>query len=421
MALFFMLLSAYFYMQALRVNRLLYWGLFTISATLAIYSSYYSAFLVIISGLLIFFKNNHRYVKRWFLSISALLVLLLPLVLVFIQHFNYVENSFWLLKPMPEDILISLAVFNLGYSAGFIELITGLVLFFALFIYGTYSFYKINKEYAITLFLFALLPIFTVYFFSVWYTPVYITRQFLMFTPFYYLLIAMGLGSIKSRILQVSAIILVVFILTLSLFNYYGGFMLASEKQGGFYTGIHQKKNYMNLLADINNRLKSSDIVATTDVQASVIVNVYYSNAQDFLRAGFRTGNFLFYPFALTSLDKNILNIAELINPLPEEDKKKLYSMEITGAYFTKKNNVLFQRFRNRLIRRFPLEDIESEHIWLISSSWDNQYFPSYNYLLVKNSLSGEFKKEISIEKDGILAELYNRDNKIGSSLIPGK
>ncbi len=421
MVLFFMLLSTYFYMQALRINRLLYWGLFTISSTVAIYSSYYSVFLVVISGMLIFLKDNRRYVKRWFLSILAISLLLLPLALIFIQHYNYVKNSFWLLRPRLEDVFITFAVFNLGYSSGYLGLITGLGLFFSLFVYGAYSFYKTNKEYAIILFLFVFLPIITVYFFSVWYTPVYITRQFLIFTPFYYLLIAKGLGCIKSRIVQVSASIFAILILILSLFNYYSGFMLSSGKQREFYTGIHQKKNYTVLLVDINSRLKSSDIVATTDVQSFAIVNLYYSNVQDFSRAGFRMGYFLFYPLALTNLDNGFLNLKELINTLSEDDKKRLYSMEITTAYLTKNTNLLSQRFSNRLIRRFSPEDIKFQRIWLISSTWGRHGFPSHNYLLVKNSLSGIFKKQISIGKDGILAELYDRDNKIGNFLTPGK
>ncbi|MDD5355421.1 MAG: hypothetical protein PHY56_02665, partial [Candidatus Omnitrophica bacterium] len=404
----------------LRLNRVLSCGLFAISATLAIYSCYYSVFLIAISGLLIVFKNNRHYIKRWFLSILAISILLLPLTLVFIQHCNYVKNSFWLLKPRLEDIFITFAVFNLGYSSGYIELIMGLVLFFALFIYGTYSFYKINKEHAITLFLLASLPVIIVYFFSVWYTPVYITRQFLIFTPFYYLLIAKGLGCIKSRIFRMSASIFVVSILILSLFNYYSGFMLSSKGQGEFYTGIHQKKNYMDLLTDINSRLKSSDIVATADVQSFAIVNLYYSNAQDFTRSGFCMSQFLFYPFVLTSLDKSFLNITELIGTLSREDKKRLYSMEITNAYFTQNNNSLFQRFRNRLIRRFPLEGIESQRIWLISSTWGKQGFLTYNYFLVKNSLLKHLNKQISIEKDGILAELYAGDDKIDNFSIPG-
>jgi len=421
MALFFMLLSAYFYMQALQINRLLYWGLFTISATLAVYSSYYSAFLVVISGLLIFLKNNQRYIKRWFLSLLAILVLLLPLALLCIQHYNYVKNSFWLLKPRLEDIFITLAVFNLGYSAGYIELITGLVLFSALFIYGTYSFYKINKEHTVTLFLFTSLPIITVYFFSIWCIPVYITRQFLIFTPFYYLLIAKGLGSIKSRILQGPASIFVALILTLSLFNYYRGFMLSSKSQREFYAGIHQKKNYMDLLVDINSKLKSSDIVATTDVQSSVIANLYYSNTQDFKRTGLRMSYFLFYPFALSNQDKNLLFISELIDPLSEADKRELYSMRITRPYFFPYRNSLFQRFKNRLISRFSLEDIELQRIWLISSIWDKERTFSYNYHLVRDSLSGHFKKQMSIEKDGILVELYTRGDKSKTFFIPGK
>ena len=407
MALFFMLLSVYFYMQTLRLNRLLYWVLFSISATLAVYSSYYSAFLLVISGLIVFLKNNQQYIKRWFLSILVILILLFPLVLLFIQHYKYIKNGFWLLKPRLADIFITFAVFNLGYSAGYIELIAGLILFFALFIYGTYSFYKINKEHTITLFLFASMPIITVYFFSIWREPVYITRQFFIFTPFYYLLIAKGLRSIKNKILQVSTGVILILILIFTLFNYYSGFMLSSGKQREFYPGIYQKKNYWNLLVDINSKLESSDIVATTDVQSFVIVSLYYCNTQDLYNIDFRKGYFLFYPLALTNLDKNLLRIAELVSVLSEDDKKRLYSMEISGPLFPEYSNPLFQKANNRLIRRFPLEGIKFPRIWVISSTWDKHGHFSYNSFLVRDSLSHYLKKQKSIEKDGILAELY--------------
>jgi len=416
MALFFTLLSAYFYMRALLINRLLYWVLFAISAALAVYSSYYAAFLVIISGLLILYKDNRRYIKEWFLSILAILALLLPLVLVFTQHCHYVKNSFWLLKPRLADIFITLAVFNLGYSSGYFELIAGPVLFFTLFIYGAHSFYRVNKEDAITLFLFAFLPIIAAYLISIWYMPVYITRQFFIFTPFYYLLIAKGLGSIKNRLLQGAAGIFAVLILISTLSNYYEGFMLSSNSQREFYAGIHQKKNYKDLLAGINSRLQENDIVVTTDVQSFILVNLHYSNTQDFRNPGYRMGYFLFYPSALSNLDKNYLRITDWVNALSEDDKKGLYSISIISPYFTQNGNSLFPRAENKLISKFPLEGIASQRVWLISSIWDKQGRFPYNYHLVRNSLSGYFKKQSSIEKDGMLAEFYARDDKASAS-----
>jgi hypothetical protein len=414
MALFFTLLSAYFYMQALRINRLLYWALFAISAALAVYSSYYSVFLIVISGLYIFYKNDRRYIKKWLLSILAILVLLLPLVLVFIPHCQFVKNSFWLLKPRIGDIFITLAAFNLGYSSGYGGLLIGLALFFALFIYGTFSFYKANKEYALALFLLTLLPIIVTYLFSIWYVPVYITRQFFIFTPFYYLLIAKGLGSIKNRLLQGVAGIFAVLILICTLSNYYEGFILSSKNQREFYAGIHQKKNYMDLLTGINNKIKENDIVVTTDVQSFFIVNKYYSSVQDLRSPGCRTAHLLFYPPALSNLEKKYLRITDWINTLSEDDKKELYSISITSPYFTKESNTLLSRADIKLVSKFPLGEIKTRRIWLISSIWDKQGPLPYNYHLLRNSLSGHLEKKISIEKDGMLVELYARKERQG-------
>lgn len=414
-ALFFILLAAYFYIQALRIGKLLYWFLFAISSALAIYLSYYSIFLIVISGLLVFSKNNYHNIKRWFLSILAVSILLLPLALLFIHHYNFIKDGFWLFKPSLKDTFITLAVFNLGYSAGYIELIAGLVLFFTLFIYGAYSFYKINREYAVMLFLFVSLPITATYLFSIWQTPIYISRQFFIFTPFYYLLIAKGLGSIKNKSIQSLLGAGVVVVLIFTLLNYYRGFMLPSKSGKEFYIGIHQKKTYGNLLADIDGKIKDNDLIATTDVQSFAIVSIYYLNAYNsiyFSDNNSRVAYFLFYPFALTELEKKYLRMAELINVLPEDDKRGLYSMKLTDRYSSQDSKALFHRVNNRLIKKYPLEKIEAQRIWLISSIWDKQANLSYNSILVRSALAKYFKKQTFIAKDGILVELYFKSSR---------
>ena len=65
MACFFTLLLVYFYMRALGTNRILYWAAFTIASIIALYASYYVAFLLIGLGIIVLFHYDRRCIGRW--------------------------------------------------------------------------------------------------------------------------------------------------------------------------------------------------------------------------------------------------------------------------------------------------------------------------------------------------------------------
>jgi uncharacterized membrane protein len=397
---FLVVLMIYFYIKALKSDRLLYWGCFSTVSILAVYLNYYSILLLIVSAVIIFLENNRQYIKRYLLSISIVLISFLPLLVIFIHHVNIVKNSFWLPVPKLKSLLFTSAVFNLGYSATLSQHIAGLIIFFILFIYGVYSYYRIDKKNTITLILFLFLPIILVYIFSKILFPIYIDRQLLVCAPFYYLFMAKGVAGIKNRVYQISVLAVVLLIIGSALINYYRGFMLSSKdvnnfrscNSSDFYIGVHPRKNYSDLMAGVFEELKVGDIVTATDIQSYVIF------ARALFKRGYTVENYkgyvFFYPQYLSNYEKNILGINRLLETMQLTEENELYGMFILPS-------------REHKIEKIQLPNNKFKRIWVMSSIWDKEGSLGLNSLTVKEYILKNYKETISLEKDGIFLSLY--------------
>ncbi|MFH1397299.1 MAG: glycosyltransferase family 39 protein, partial [Candidatus Omnitrophota bacterium] len=199
MICFFSIAMLYFYFIALKNSKISYWVFFYIAAILAVYSSYYSVFLIVFSSFFIFFKENRKHFIKWLVCICLILISCLPLLAIFTKQLDFIKNSFWLPKPTLEQIPFTLGVFSLGYSASYPVLIIGTILFSALFLWGFYSYYRLDKKEAFSLLLLIILPIILTYVLSKFIIPIYIYRQLIIFSPIYYIFMAKGIAGIRGR------------------------------------------------------------------------------------------------------------------------------------------------------------------------------------------------------------------------------
>lgn len=395
MACFFSLLMIYVYMQALKTNNRIYWTCFPLTGLLALFSSYHSASLLMASGVALFYKENRRYSRKWVLSLLIIFLCSLLLRPVITGHLSFVKNSFWLQAPSRHVLLWTWRVFTLGYSATMVQYSIGLTLSLALLLWGVYSHYRAHKAGAVILLSFLLLPMAGIYIFSWTITPIYLNRQLLIFSPFYYLLIANGIENIHPKRAQALTVVGVTVLVTFSLVNYYRGFMFADGRQAPLI-GANPKKNYSGLMAYMSSELKKGDFIAAADLQSYVITrsyfNKYFQHNND---TSLEKTYFLFYPKELEPFARRFLGIDKLVEGISADNFEKLYSFVSRPS---NKGEIKKIQFNNGKIPR----------VWLVSSIWTKEGCPlEQNSIKARNYMMQNFKRVLSRQKDGIYIELF--------------
>ena len=399
-ACFFSLLLVYVYMQALKTGRRFYWISFPVAGILAIFLSYYSGLLFITTGAALFFRRNRRYVKKWILSLFAVSIFFLFFRHLLIAQVSFVRNSFWLPFPSGTALLFTWKFFSLGYSATPIQYQIGLLLFFPLFGYGAYFYYRRNKVNTIILLLLLFLPIIATYIFSKLIRPVYIHRQLIIFSPIYYLFIAKGIESIGHKRIQIVAIVSVVALMTGSLINYYRGYMFPYRERGNVFLGVVQKRNYSDLMRYMSEEFRKGDLIATADIPSYCMVRshiIKHYKQHNYVPSEMFC--FLAYPFLLHPFDAQYLRVTGLLEKLSSEKWKRLY---------------VFSFFQDNKVQadRIQLHDEKFKRIWLISSTWDKGISFTPNIVSVRNYMDRKFRKVSSKQRDDIYIDLYIQKNR---------
>ena len=130
------MLIVYTFILALKKNRVYLWTGFVISSILALYTNYFSFFIIILVGILFLSKSYRPLLRHYLASLCLISVALLPLIPIFFQQISSLQSGFWILKPKLMSIVITFKNFNVGYNATrFISSLT-FIIFSLLFIQG---------------------------------------------------------------------------------------------------------------------------------------------------------------------------------------------------------------------------------------------------------------------------------------------
>jgi len=294
------------------------------------------------------------------------------------------------MPPTLKSLFLSFAVFGLGYSANYAQLIIGTALLAALFIYGVYKSIEEKNKYAVFLSLSFLLPIIVIFMISKFAIPLYIDRQFIIITPFYYLLIAHGISRIKNVTLKLSVCFMVTTLMVSLLINYNNGFMLVSGERREFYPGVHEKKQYGVLMGYLRDNLDKEDIIAATDLQSYVLTTKVMR--EKFNNSGAHW--LLFSPVTLTNVERNTYPVLRNIsNGKDRSGQKGMYAF-----YFIAGRQVL---------EKEPLMNKTVKRIWLVTSFWDKIGLSPVNnaYKRIRTHLRDQYRCEEIKEADGIIIE----------------
>jgi len=400
MANFFSLLTIYSCGKAFKTDKAIYWILFTASGILAMYSSYCFGFLLFISGSALLFKQNRCHFHKWFLGFFIILVcLVIPQALLSAQ-LSMVGQNFWIPKPTPEILLFTWKIFNLGYTATPMQYAASLLLFSVLFVCGVSALYPTQKQDMMTLLLFLFFPIIAIYAFSMLFAPIYIHRQVFICSPFYYLLVAKGLGSLRQKFVRLSVLACVMLIMGGSVNNFYRGVMAPYKHRATFFGGVLPKKQYTDLIDYLGSQFREGDLMAAVDIQSHAILRAHL--VKNYQGKNYRPAEmyrYLFFPPYLQAFDVRYLGMEYLLKSIFfSEDVQKLWGL------------TFFHPGPARA-ERIDLDQKDFKRVWLLSSSWEKKGPLTPNTAAVRSYMDTHFEKVLSRQKDGIYLDLYNIKN----------
>ncbi|MFA5260126.1 MAG: glycosyltransferase family 39 protein, partial [Candidatus Omnitrophota bacterium] len=323
---FFVLLMATVYMLALRADKFRYWILFLVTGVVALVASYFSFFLLIGTGLILLIPDNRRYWRKWAFSVIGMFITLLLLRPIFLSQFNFVKHSFWIPQPSFMTLFLSQMIFNQGFSATCFQYFLGLVIFSSIFVLGLLTLFFSDQKKSFILVIFIAVPLFLAYYISKYYVPIYIHRQLMIFSPFYYLGIAQGLEKIMSRRFGILILLIAITLLLGSLQNYYNGYMFSHPFRADLFGGVYPKKRYLTLFTSLEHSFLQKDWLIAGDLQSYILLRSYLDKRAAEGSLSPDQLSFVFTPQYVFQYDQRYMGIDAVIKALPAQKLSSLYS-----------------------------------------------------------------------------------------------
>ncbi len=250
--------SMYFFLKAIKEEKLLWWIFFTLATILNLYTLYFAFFLLAVQ--LVFLIFNGSFKRVWQKFFLACLISLSSFIFWLPQFFVQLQGGNWLVKALPgwqEAVSVPafkapaqvLTKFFIGqinfqntYFYGFIIA--------CLFITFTFLFLKAwqsnNKNAFSLFFIWFLIPVFLATIIS-FFVPVISPKRLLLALPAFYGLLTLGINSIKSRKGQILATFMIVFISIASLGIYYLNPQFQRENWRGAVSYVEKNGNQQTL------------------------------------------------------------------------------------------------------------------------------------------------------------------------------
>ncbi|MDD5255651.1 MAG: glycosyltransferase family 39 protein, partial [Candidatus Omnitrophica bacterium] len=372
---FLVMACAYFFARALNENKRRLWAGFAVTAVLSLYTNYFAFLIIASTGAFFLFKPYRPLAKRWLISCLAVSVLYAPWLIAFVKHLAWIQGSFWIPRPTVESIRLTLENFSLGYNAAPLGYFFGLLIFALLFLIGSLR-GKENKRGLMVSLFFLFIPLLGSWLISQR-VSVYLDRQNMAVSPFYYIVAAHGLAALrKKRWLTILLGTGVIALSALSLYNYYKNYM-PEGYLNKHSVGVSPKKDFRKITGYLKENLREGDALVFAHPGVEVPFQYYF--------------NYRYPVPAYYLIDR------------AEED-----------VYFEKVIRLYESENRPDGRIRVSITDVaggfgrpEVRRLWLIASSWLRTGELEDNSLAIRNWMEAHHRKIDTKEFDGILVELY--------------
>ncbi len=234
-------------------------GLFVAFSTANLYTNYFSLPLLIFQGIYGFLFISQPLRRKAFMLLPFFLASLRSWA--FVKEWTHVFRGFWIPTPIPSSLLITFENFICGYSGtavlyGLSSLLTLLTFFFYLFQLREKP---VSKEIALLAFL-SFAPVLAVYLYSNIFSPIYLDRGLIIFSPYFYILLACAILWIPSRLLRRILTASLILSLSVSTVLYFLGHMYGPRPYR-HHIGAFLKKPYKPLADFLKNERRDNDLV----------------------------------------------------------------------------------------------------------------------------------------------------------------
>lgn len=383
------LVSAYSFLKIIKTGLKKYWFIYIITNVLNIYFLCVN-FIVLLAFCSFFILKIKRYrhlLGSFLIAHIVILFLLLPVFLSLYPNLRYFFNSKmdarWCEFPIwagerigIRNLLFTFKNFSIGYNVdcySFVGIFTTSIYFFLFLFWAFKSYKKIDVQ----LLLYGLFgPILLLFFISRVKTC-YVDRYFFVLFSFYILGVAAGLNEIKNRFFRLFVIILIIFLNSFGLKNYYLNYLPADYSQ---HVGVNKKNNIKGMAEVISDNYRRGDRILHTCKNTVFPLKFYIRGVchNPELIQAIEQGRVIFY-----SPGKEDLLTVDFVEPHPilllPEDYKVVKDLE------------------------------KISRLWLLFSSWDFRGVDSEEYKVVK-TIRENFKESKFKKFDGAYLYLFTRN-----------
>ena len=275
MVVFWGTLSSYILFLAVKENRFKRWLAFTLVSLAGVYTNYFYVFLVMAQFLYIFYISRFRIKKVFvsFLLIAGVFGFYIPR---FMSKFSYAAKGFWVPPPEWQSLGITLQNYMLGYSGTTflyrLSYFLTLALFIVLF-WVAYRKKEMRRSIVFCIFLFVI-PVSSVFLFSKLFFSVYLTRGLLLFSPYFYLLIACAVMELRKEVTVVVSCILIG-IVSCGTCLYFRDHMYPPLK---YHLGTYLKKPVKPIVDFLDRNVGEKDLIAFTNESVYEGIDFYAKN-----------------------------------------------------------------------------------------------------------------------------------------------
>lgn len=382
LSVFLVMLTVYIFFLALQKNKFYLWMGFIVSSFLALFTNYFSFFVIILAGILFIFKSHRQLLKPYLVSLCLIFFSLLPFSPLFFKQMDMVKNVFWIPKPHLRAIAITFENFNAGYNATIGIYLFTFIIFSLLFLLGILFWWKEKKQELITLVSFIFIPIIITFLISK-NMPIYLDRQMMLFSPFYYIIIAAGLTKIKMCLIKIAMYISILIPILFCLYNYFSYQMPLPQSH---HIGVHAKKPVKPAADYINRGSEEGDLVALSDWSINQIFFYLQNNPKKkqmvfcFVESKFRNERYWYNRI------KEALELAL---------QKGISS------------NIIDLEEKSSILEVKSLKQLDFKRVWLISSSWARDGKLEPHVEAVREFMLSHYALLETKEFDGIFVELF--------------
>lgn len=375
LSLLFVSTAVFLLAKCLKEASLLNWFYLYVLLVVSLGTNHYSWFIIFgIWFIVLLNKEFRQHIRKWILLNILLLLFILPYLLVFIKNLvNILNANFWINRPTLKSILITFGNFNAGYNADHKTYIFQYLIFFSLFVsgvlYGLRRYKSIFKILITILITGILIP----YVISRW-LPVYIDRHLMLFSPFYYIVIAAGIESIKPNGVKIVIFSALSFIIFLSLNNYYCDTLTSPIE---YHLGSYTKKTFKPLVHYLKGMADKNKDISIVYATPSVRNSVYYYWKEDNNPEYF----YFFIPETMDDYWRGVVTRASVKWPKSYIDLSRPICIDIENK----------------------------KDILLITGSWAREGLWDMNSAAVKDWMDKRFYKVSDVEFDGIWVTCYKR------------